>query len=61
MTHAETAFLQLFLLKKFKTFGPKLVQYDIVKMVEVEENNEPVMRPDRPCKMRVKDGWLEAN
>lgn len=47
VTHVDTAFLQLFLWERFKTLGPKPYQHNAVDMVEVEENGEVKVRPDR--------------
>lgn len=35
------------------TLGPKLAQYDVVGMVEMEENGEVKVRPDMPYKMEA--------
>lgn len=38
VTRADTVFLHLFLLERFKTRGPKPAQYDVVEMVETKKN-----------------------
>lgn len=50
VTHADTGFLQFFLWERFKTLGPKPAQYNTVDMVEVKENDEVKVKPDRPYK-----------
>lgn len=42
-----SCFLHLFLWERFKTLSRKPTQYDVVEMVEVEENVAVVERPDR--------------
>lgn len=52
VTPVDIAFFQLFLWERFKTLGPKSIEYDAVEMVEVEENGEVTVRPDKPYKLR---------
>lgn len=47
VTHVDIAFLQVFLLEQFGTLSLKPTQYHIVKMVEVEENEQIVEILDR--------------
>lgn len=52
--HVDTTFRQLFI---WETLGLQPASYDVVDMVEVEENSKVMMRLDRPSKMRAKK-WL---
>lgn len=55
MTHAATAFLQVFLWEQFGTLSSKPTQFDVVEMieVEVEVDGEIIVRADRPYRPRT--------
>lgn len=47
-------FLRIILWERFKTLGPKLVEFEVVNMVDVEKEYENVNTvPGRPLKMRA--------
>lgn len=61
VTHANTAFLHIFLWERFKTLRLKQA-LDALDMVEIEENGEVKVRSVMPYKMRAqRRSGLELN
>lgn len=53
-SYGQTAFLQLFLWKRFKSYGPQPSTFEAINMMTMEEQNRIIRSvPDRPEKMRA--------